>query len=518
MTLLHLLWQGFKAIFQAICSWMTTVRFVTLMTLAVSGYFIWQDLKNDVITIEPIEVPKTLADTGYTPEVASYRLRDALNVYAQGTSPKNDGINASFDLNSLAHDDDSLSSNLDLSISAGHELPDIVVPQIGLSIRAIASSIRGVVHRKGYVVSGELTAQEKKYALRLRANGQEIFSSGYEADSADDLMTYAAPSVMEKIRPASHAIARYHDRNEEGFLKAREIIARYDMSDINVRWAYLLMGKHARESNNYQQAEEMFSKAITSKLDSEQPHMQLGLLRLRQGRLDDAIAQFQNVIDINSKSAIAYNNIGVALVTKANRSKEKLRAALLHDAILIYKQAIEKDPGYVLSYNNLGLAYFHSEDFDNAIDSYRSAVEIAPKYLLARWNLAYALNSQGLFDAAETEYRAAIDLAAATKQLAILHTYLGDVLRNKAGVTGNLDEAVLEYRRAIELSCYGWAHHNLGLIHWRQGKNDDAIVEFQKATACDPEDKTLGTMLEQVRLEQVRPAQEASATIGRASR
>ena len=85
-------------------------------------------------------------------------------------------------------------------------------------------------------------------------------------------------------------------------------------------------------------------------------------------------------------------------------------------------------------------------------------------------------------------------------------------------MTGNLDEAVLEYRRAIELSCYGWAHHNLGLIHWRQGKNDDAIVEFQKATACDPEDKTLGTMLEQVRLEQVRPAQEASATIGRASR
>ncbi len=514
MTQLHLLWQSLKAIFQALWSWMTIGKFVTLATFTVCGYFIWQDLKNDVVTVEPIEVPKTLADSGYTPEVASYRLRDALNVYAEGPSLKNNGINANFDLNSLAHDDDSLNSNLDLSISAGHELPDIVVPQIGLSLRAIASSIRGVLHRMGDVVSGELTTQDKKYALRLRVNGQQIFSSGYEADSPDDLMTYAAPSVMEIIRPASHAIARYHDRNEEGLLRAREIIARDKMSDINTQWAYLLMGKHALGGNKYEQAEEMFSNAITSNPNREQPHMQLGLLRLRQGKHDDAIKQFQNVIAINSKSAIAYNNIGVALVTKANQSKKKLDATLLQEAIHIYKRAIEEDPGYVLSYNNLGLAYFHSEDFDNAIACYRSAVEIAPKYLLARWNLAYALNSQGLFDAAETEYRAAIELAAATKQLAILHTYLGDVIRNKAGVTGNLDEAVLEYRRAIELSCYGWAHHNLGLIWRRQGKNDDAIAEFRKATICDPKDEALGKILEQVLL-----AQEASATTtGRASR
>ena len=232
---------------------------------------------------------------------------------------------------------------------------------------------------------------KKKYALRLRVDGQQVFSSGYEAENPDDLMTKAAPGVMEIIRPAAHAMARYHDRNEEGLLKAKEIIARYNKSDINVQWAYLLKGKHALGSDNYQQAEDMFSKAVSSKLDSEQPHMQLGVSLLRQGKPEDAIKQFQNVLAINPKSAIAYNNIGVALVTKANRSKEKLRAALLHDAILIYQQAIETEPGYVLPYNNLGLAYFHRDQIDNAIDKYRSAIEIAPKYLLARWNLAYAL-------------------------------------------------------------------------------------------------------------------------------
>ena len=243
----------------------------------------------------------------------------------KGPSPKNDGINASFDLNSLAHDDDSLNSNLDLSISAGHELPDIVVPQIGLSIRAIASSIRGVCTGRGMWYRASLLLKKKLRVTPAHQRPGRSSAAVTKPDNADDLMTYAAPSVMEIIRPASHAMARYHDRNEEGFVEAREIIARYNMSDINVQWAYLLMGKHARESNNYEQAEEMFSNAVTSNRNSEQPHMQLGLLRLRQGRPDDAIAQFRNVININPKSAIAYNNIGVALATKANRRKEKLR-------------------------------------------------------------------------------------------------------------------------------------------------------------------------------------------------
>ena len=71
------------------------------------------------------------------PKWPAYRLRDALNAYAETPSPKDDGTNLNSNLDSVAHDDDSLNSNLDLNISAGHELPDIVVPQIGLSLRAI---------------------------------------------------------------------------------------------------------------------------------------------------------------------------------------------------------------------------------------------------------------------------------------------------------------------------------------------------------------------------------------------
>jgi tetratricopeptide (TPR) repeat protein len=499
---LHLSWPDLKASFQAFFGWIartaTIGKLVTLTPLIMGGWLLVQELTSDVVTIEPIEVPKALSDSGYTPEVAGYRLRDALTAYAEAPAPGNDGTHLNSNLDSVAHDDDSLNSNLDLNISAGHDLPDIVVPQIGLSLRAIVSSIRGILHRTDRAISGELTTRDGKYALRLRIDGRQVFSSDYEAENPDDLMTRAAPDIVEIIRPAAHAMARYRDRKEEGLLRAEEIIAHYDKSDVNVQWAYLLKGKHALGRDNYRQAEEMFSKAVTSNRNSEHPHMQLGVSLLRQGRPDDAIEEFQRVLAINPKSAMAYNNIGVALATQANQKKAELDVAKLKQAIEKYQQAIATEPGYALPYNNLGLALFHRDNIDEAIGNYRSAIEIAPKYLLARWNLAYALQERDS-DAAVAEYRAAIEYTTDTKQLAMLRTSLGDVLSKTPG-EHNLEAAILEYQRAISIinpSCYSWAHNNLGLIWRNRGKASDAIAEFRKATACDRKNETARENLEQ---------------------
>ena len=156
--------------------------------------------------------------------------------------------------------------------------------------------------------------------------------------------------------------------------------------------------------------------------------MQLGVSLLRQGKPDDAIKQFRRVLAINPKSATAYNNIGVALATQANLGNAGTDPAKLEQAIAQYQRAIKTEPGYVLPYNNLGLALFYRDQIDDAIKQYRDAIEIAPHYLLARWNLAFALRQRS-FGAAVTEYRAAIKLATDPQQRAMLHTFLGDFLR-----------------------------------------------------------------------------------------
>jgi Flp pilus assembly protein TadD len=394
---MHLFWLKLKTYSQTASGWIAKNATIgKIVALSLFGLVAW-DLRRDDVRIVSIEVPRALSDNGYTSSVAGHRLHDALNAYAdQATSMgDNNGTNFNSSLGFITADDANLNSNLDLNIAARDELPDIVVPQIGLSLGAIESSIRSVFPTKGHAISGELTLRDSKYALRLRFDGQQVFSSEYESENPDDLMTKAAPAVMDNIMPSVNAMAQYRVQKEGGLLKADEIIARCDKSDINVQRAYILKGNHA------------------------------------------------------------------------------------------------------LPYNNLGLALVHLNRIDDAIANYRLAIQVAPKYMLAHWNLAYALQEQGNFDDALTEYRAAISYTTDEEQLATLHTKVGDLFREQAGKNNHLENAIAEYRRALEIKDYSWAHHNLGLIWRDQGKIDDAIAEFRNATGLDGENETMKESLQQ---------------------
>lgn len=523
MTQLHLLWQNFKANFQTFGGWIASkasfAKLAILTPLVGSGWLIAQELQNDLITIEPIAVPKKLSEIGYTPEVAGYRLRDALTAYSGASAAGDDSTKLNPNL--AANDDGSLKSNFDLNISADKEPPDIVVPQLGLSIRAVGASIRSAFGMTRHAVSGELTQQDGKYALRLRIDGQKLSSRDYEAENPDHLMTQAASDVMKIVRPAAYAMARYRDqKNDEAILKANQIIAHYAKSDVNVQWAYLLKGNYALGQKNYKEADEMFSNAVSSNRKSEQPHMQLGISLLRQGNTDAAIKKFQDVLSINPKSAAAYNNIGVALAAQANLGNETTDPVKLDQAMASYRRAIDVEPGYVLPYNNLGLALYYRNKIADAIEQYRFAIGITPTYVAARGNLAYALRQRHVNehvaqyrDEAIAEYRTAIKLTIDPEQRAMLHTFLGDFLR-LTRENDNFEPAIAEYQQAIEINCYSWAHNNLGFIWEEQDKVQDAIAEYEKAMSCEPNDIAF-----EKNLRRVRPQREAGAvTTGLANR
>jgi tetratricopeptide (TPR) repeat protein len=462
---LHLFWLKLKTYSQTAGGWIA--KNATIGKIVVLSLFglVACDLKRDVVRIESIEVPRALSDNGYTSNVAGHRLRDALNAYADQATSVGGNNGTSFDLSVgfITADDANLNSNLDLNIAARDERPDIVVPQIGLSLGAIESSIRSVLPTRGHAISGELTLRDSKYALRLRIDGRQVFSSEYESDNPDDLMTKAAPAVMDNIMPFVNAMAQYRVQKDEGLLKADEIIARRDESDINVQQAYILKGNHALKNHNYGEARDMFSKA---------------------NRIDP-------------KSAIAYNNTGVALTATANQENLERESAKLHEAISQYKHAIAANHRYALPYNNLGLLQVRFNRINDAIANYHIAIQVAPKYMLAHWNLAYAFQVRGSFDDALNEYRTAIRYTTDEKQLATLHTKIGDLFQKQPGENDHLDNAIAEYRRAIEINDYSWAHHNLGLIRLGQGKIDDAIAEFRNATRLDGKDETMKESLQQ---------------------
>jgi Tfp pilus assembly protein PilF len=456
-------WLKFKSTFQAAAGWIARSATIT-NAIGLTWILVWvvlcvlvaQDLARDVVTIEPISVPKSLSENGYTPEVASHRLLDAVNHFAT--------INRQSELMDA------------LNIAPRDELPDFVVPKIDLSLNALVSSIRSVLHYGiGRRISGEIIASSSKLAVRIRVDGQQVYSSGFDSDNPDVLLGNAAPAVTDKIQPYVNAVAMYHDHPEKALDKADDIIAELKPSDRNVQLAYMLKGGYYFDKGDYDQSEKMLRTAISLDWSNPAPHVSLARTLWRRGKLDEAIAQCQRAAGINPKSAGAYNNWGLAVAEKARATNGPI-----DEAAALFHRAIAVDRNYPLAHNNLGLMLLRHDDLTGAADEFRRAVEIDPKYGNAHGNLAGVLRRQSKFDESISEYRHAIEIEPKNASLV-----------NDLGVTfsaqGHLDEAMAQYRQAIAIDDkYAVAHNNLGAALSRQGNLDQASVELRRAIELAP--------------------------------
>jgi Flp pilus assembly protein TadD len=344
--------------------------------------FVVKDLSTDLVAIEPISVPKAFSENGYTPEVASRRLRDALSDYASKANTSMKGP----------------------SIAPRDELPNFVVPKIDLSLDTIVSSIRGVLHygsRRS--ISGELIVRGKLAWLRLRVDGQEVHSSpsGFDLENPDELFAAAVPSIIEKIRPYLVASTLYENDPAKGAAKADEIIARLPESDVNVEWSYVLKGLFlVDQTKDYVQAEKVLRKAIRLNDLNRAAHINLGDALYGQGKFEEAIVECRRAIELDPKDAFPHNNLGIALGMQGN----------IDDAITEFRRAIELDPKYANAHYNLGLALSKQGKVDEAAAEYRRAIEFNPKDADPHFNLGFILDDQDKFDEAAVEYGHAIRL------------------------------------------------------------------------------------------------------------
>ena len=128
-----------------------------LVVIIVLATIVIQGLTEHATVIDPISVPRELADSGYTAEVASHRLRDAVTDFMSGVNSR--------------------MSNPDIALHG--DLPNIVVPTVGISLDAIVSTFRTLLRStRSRTLSGEIVTRENKIWLRLRLDGQEIHTSG----------------------------------------------------------------------------------------------------------------------------------------------------------------------------------------------------------------------------------------------------------------------------------------------------------------------------------------------------
>jgi len=139
-----------------------------------------------------------------------------------------------------------------------------------------------------------------------------------------------------------------------------------------------------RQSRMFRDAETCFRMIIEKNPDAWAAESNLGLTLLEKGEVNDAIAHFQNVLEISP------NNSDGARAAHLNLGNALLRKGSIDTAISHFEAALKIAPD-AESHISFGSAFRRKGQFDQAIAHYEAALKISPQSTSALNNLAWLL-------------------------------------------------------------------------------------------------------------------------------
>jgi len=199
--------------------WKTLATLLVAVPAALTIAFVVHSLTQNAIIIEPLSTPKVMADNGYKPEIAATHFRAAINRAMLAT-----------DLGAP-------------SVSLRAELPDIIVPTVGISAQTLASSIRRFLpNSRAPIISGEFTVADDQLWLNLRSGGREIYSStrGVSPGRVRQLMDAATPAVLLEVWPTYHVLLLFRTDPDRALEVANRIVAAASSSRAEVSQLHFL--------------------------------------------------------------------------------------------------------------------------------------------------------------------------------------------------------------------------------------------------------------------------------------
>ncbi len=460
-------------------------------TLVAIGFCILvaREVFRHTIDVEPIAGPKLMGENGYSPEVLSRRLRDALaGAEAQARTTMRGP-----------------------EVSLNTDLPEITVPAVGISVDTIAAHVRslfGVSWRPA--VSGEFVIDDQKpqmVRVRLRLDRHAFFTSdAVPLQSPDPALQAGALAIFGQVEPYIAAAALYPARVPE----AEQVIATIidstrPRNDENVIRAFNLRGLIYMDNRDYPLAEQAFRSAISFNARFAIGYINLGNALRAERNFELAESEYRAGMKLDPTDPVAYNDLGAVLSDQGETEK----------AMAAYRKAEDLDHTYALPHNNLANLLYGLGKNDDAVKEYQTASALDPSLASPHVGLAVILVDEHKTDNAVAEYRKAIELdnrapvpattpdvdvrqrprfeERASEQAvwsgiaprAIPHFGLGYILAGQR----KTEEATAEFRKAIEIDPRDAdAHYNLGLALADQHKAEEAIAEYRKAIEIDPRD------------------------------
>jgi len=219
-------------------------------------------------------------------------------------------------------------------------------------------------------------------------------------------------------------------------------------------------------------------------------HFQLARYAAEKGNLDEAVRQYEKVLELDPKNARAHLNLGIVygrqnnliaeppkdIVDLAGYHLEQLpKKSLWKKEISEYNEALRIDPNFAEAHFNLGVAYQEKGKLKEAIAEYEKALQIYPKYLEAHNNLGILYFRRGMLDQALAEYQRTIEIKP---DYAKGYYNIGSVYREK----NKIDEAITSFQKALEINpSFGEAHYCLAVMYYEKQEFKLAVEHCDQA-------------------------------------
>jgi protein O-GlcNAc transferase len=235
------------------------------------------------------------------------------------------------------------------------------------------------------------------------------------------------------------------------------------------------------------------------------PRYYMGLMRLSQGRHDEACDYLGEAVNISPNEIGALMNYGMAL-SAAGRAEE---------ALSVFERVLAMQPNMAEALYNRGVALAALKRFEMAVEAYDRALVIQPEMAAAQVNRAMALAAMGRFDDAQAGYdrllamqpsnvmalnhrglarrtlhRPAEALADYDRALALKPDFI-EAMYNRGVALLDLERAADALamfdavRDAYQNNAEMW--NNRGVALWNLKRPDEAQASYERALELEPE-------------------------------
>jgi tetratricopeptide (TPR) repeat protein len=519
-----------------------TVKRIALVVFVLPAlFYLYDEATHSVLVIDPIKLPDGFGKDGFSSDVMSNRIGDAIRYMEESAQTK-------------------LKKEKLRSLQDEALTPDVEVPGVKDAVKQVVDITRGVFNIYPKHITSDLVVSQAsaplhknldtaicndaKLADKQRAAIITVYASqkrdrspavtvAVPADDLDGLAQCAAEIVLREVNPYVLAVYKSQQDHSDSSLQILEGIIQDPAQDSSALIAALIFkGNVLSQQKDYENAESNYAQAI--EIDGERrrwynnpkfapsflalppPHAadvynSWGNMFEDKGDYPKAIEYYQKAVKFDPANAMAYTNLGNVAEAKHEYAKaiEEFEQAIRVDprfaaayvswgnvidernvnsdpeqykaAIERYQAAIKSDPKVPESYKNWGDVLTKQAKFDDAIAKYRKATELNPKYPGAYLGWGKALYKQHEYPQASEKYQKAIEL---DPKYADAYLNWGDVLYDQQ----QYPEAIRKYQKAIEIHPNSAdAYLNWGIVLTTQQKYPEAITRFQKAIELDPQ-------------------------------